>query len=233
MKKLFSVALLAIFCLAGCGGGSGSNGPTVVVSTLAFPLQSAYTALIRRGYSKNYVVDGTCSGSAIESALAATTAPLGVQFEGTQAALVADSRLTLLFADCTPIPSPVTLFSTSYWDSNFVPLGETVPGGDYSVFLTPPTFPESVRVGTSGILGRLNNYSNASKTVFTGHTDISFVIEPESADTAIVNLIAKDYDSSGIPTGTQQSRYRITNTGVLEPVSIDIQFSDQTRLRLQ
>lgn len=231
MMKILLFAVLAISALVGCGGGSGSTGPTVVVSTLTFPLQSAYRALVGSGYSKNYSVEGTCSGRAIDSALAAAPAPLGVTFEGIQAELAADNRLTLFLSNCAP--SQTTLFGTSFWDSNLVPLGEVVPGGDYSVFQTAPMFPVSVSVGTTGTFGVLNSYSDATKTVFTGRTDITFVIEAETATTAIVNLVAQDFDGGGASTGTQQSRYRIATTGALIPISIDIQFADGTRLRLQ
>jgi hypothetical protein len=51
------------------------------------------------------------------------------------------------------------------------------------------------------------------------------LVEADSANTAIVNFIARDYDASGRLMETVQSRYRIDAGGALIRVSVDYQWS--------
>lgn len=51
----------------------------------------------------------------------------------------------------------------------------------------------------------------------------SYVVETDTATSAIVNLIAKNYNAAGTLTATEQTRYRIASTGALTPTSTDIQ----------
>lgn len=80
-------------------------------------------------------------------------------------------------------------------------------------------------VGHAGIVGTITVYTDSSKNVVNGREDLSFVVEPDTASTAIVNLITRSYDSSSQLLYTEQDRYRITTTGALTLVSIDAQFA--------
>lgn len=59
----------------------------------------------------------------------------------------------------------------------------------------------------------------------TGSRVFSYVVEADTLSTAIVNVIAKDYDTSNQLILTQQSRYRIAADGKLTSTSIDAQYS--------
>jgi len=58
----------------------------------------------------------------------------------------------------------------------------------------------------------------------------SYVVEADTATTAIVNLIGKIYTAAGTLSATEQDRYRIAATGALVPVSADILYSTGTHL---
>jgi hypothetical protein len=60
-----------------------------------------------------------------------------------------------------------------------------------------------------------------SQTVTSGRYDFSYVIEPDTANTAIVNLTLKDYDAANTLISTQQNRFRLAMTGALVPISVD------------
>ena len=228
--SLRALALASTLALAACGGGGSSAPAGPTVSTLSFPLKSAYASLLATGYSKTYAVSGTCNGSATETLSAATG---GASFEGASGVLSTNQTLTITFTNCTPASSAAT--ATGYYDSNYVPLGSSIPGTSYRVYAPGLTIPSSVAVGSTGTIGTANNYSSSTKATSVGQTSLSYVVEADTANTAIVNLIARTFDASGRLTSTEQDRFRISATGPLTPVSIDIQYAltSTTRLLLQ
>ena len=202
--------------LSGCGGGGGSSAPAgPVTSTLSFPLLSAQQTSTANGWTKNFTISGYCSGTGTETDSPATTA---TTFEGAPA-LSGGVAITWTFTNCTPASNADT--STSYYDSNYIPLGYS--GSSYGVFSTPASIPTYVTVGSTGTIGTETYYTNNTKAMVTGRADFSYVIEADTSTTAIVNLIQKQYDATNALTVTAQNRYRITATGTLTPVSIDYQ----------
>jgi len=209
MKRLYGVMGLCIALgLSACGGGSGGS-----VSTPSFPLKSAYITLVASGYSKNYTVSGTCSGTASE-----TVAPAqpGAFFEG-KPGFSAASTVTISLTNCTQTTTTATL--TSYYDTSYTPLGFSIVGGEYGVYLVPAVIPVSAGVGDSGIIGTVTTYTDSTKTTPTGREDVSYVVGADAVNTAVVNLIFKIYDAAGVLGSTEQDRYRITTEGVITPVS--------------
>lgn len=201
------MAFFVVLGLSSCGGGGGS------LSTLSFPLKSAYSTLVANGYTKNYTVSGTCSGTASE-----TVAPAkpGAIFEGTSG-FSAASTVTISLTNCTQATTTAT--STLYYDTNYTPLGFNIVGGEYGVYLMPVVIPVSAVVGDSGKIGTITTYTNSTKTTQTGREDVSYMVGPDAIDTAIVNLIFKIYDPAGVLSSTEQDRYRITTNGVITAVS--------------
>ena len=226
--RTFLAASFTCAFLAACGGGSEGT-PAVqqpAASTASFPLQSGYKALVANGLSKSFTVSGSCSGSGNRSSSPANTA---ATFEGV-AGFSATSTLTLSFTNCTPASTALT--STGYFDSNYVPLGVNSVGVNYGVYLTPLVIPTSVLVGGTGVLGTQTLYTNSSKVTLNGRVDQSYVVEADTSTTAIVNLISKIYTAAGTLTATEQNRYRITSTGALTPIAIDIQYASGSISRL-
>ena len=69
-------------------------------------------------------------------------------------------------------------------------------------------------------------YTDSTKTTSNGWSDDSYVIEADTSTTAILNSISKVYSSTSILTYTEQDRYRMTSTGALTPISLDIQYAN-------
>lgn len=220
---LIAIPLQLIAC-GGGGGGGGSTGP--VASTNSFSLLAGYTTLVAGGATDNFTISGTCAGTAT-----ITDAPaVASSFEGI-AGFASASTLTFTFTNCTPASGAET--STTFYDANYTPLGTSTPGTDYAKFQTvPPPLPASVKVGDTAAYGTLIEYTDSSKAVTTGTRILSYVIEADTATTAIVNLISKSYDNTSQLLGTQQTRYRIAANGTLSMVSIDIQLSTTSTLHL-
>ena len=214
-----AIALPVIFLLAGCGGDTA-------VSTLSFPLGTAYKTIIADGWSKGFTVAGDCSGSGNRTVGPASTP---ATFEGVTG-LSAVTTFTMTLTNCTPAITNQTF--TSYYDSSYVPLGIDSPGVNYGVYATPPTLPTTVKVGDTGPIGTMNLYTDSTKSIPNGTLVQSYVIEPNNSATAIVNLVSKNYDQSGTLVSTEQSRSRIDSAGTLTPVSTDIQYANVSTTHL-
>ncbi len=230
MKRILSaIALIAVSmtlaaCSGGGGGGSASSGP--VTSTLSFPLQSGYNATVANGFSKSFTISGTCSGTGNRAQAPATTA---ATFEGVAGF---SAVVTFTTSSSAPCATSSATSSTSYYDTNYIPLGFNSVGVNYGVYLTPPVFPTSVMVGNTGIIGTVTLYTDSTKTVANGRVDTSYVIEPDTANTAIVNFIGKLYNATPALIATEQGRFRIATTGALIPISTDIQYANISTLHL-
>lgn len=231
--RQYSVITLAIFTsalLTGCGGGGGGAAAPVgpVTSTLSFPILQAYKAFIAAGATKSFVVSGSCTGTASVTSAPATTPAV---FETNPAALSAVKTFTATLANAPGIAGcPATLASTStgYFDSSYIPLGFNSPGVNYGVYLVAPTIPVSAVIGGAngtGVIGTETLYTDSTKTVGNGRIDSSYVLEADTSTTAIVNLISKLYTSASVLSVTEQDRYRISATGALALVSIDLMYS--------
>lgn len=210
--------------LSGCGGGgSDSSGTTpplpVPAVTTSFPLQAGYQARIKAGSNDDFTVTGPCAGTANISNGAASPAV----FEGSSG-FAATQSSTFILTNC-----PKTVLSgTSYFDATYTPLGSSTTGAVYEKFLTAPlAFAASVKVGDTGTVATFTRYADSTKAVVTGQRVLSYVVEADSANTAIVNLISKTYDTATPAQllSTQQSRYRIAADGSLSIITIDNQFS--------
>jgi hypothetical protein len=127
--------------------------------------------------------------------------------------------LSINFTSCTASSSVST--ATSYFDSNYTPQG-SVASAISRVYLTPPVIPASVVVGSGGRIGTLTNYDRSPTPVVIGRTDVSYLVVPETATTAILNLTSVNFDTADTVISTEQDRYRIGITGALTPISIDI-----------
>lgn len=228
--SLVTLALFTGTVLTGCGGGSGGSAPAApvgpVVSTLSFPVLQAYKAVIASGSTKSYVISGSCTGTANVTSAPATTPAV---FEANPAALSSVSTLTATLIS-TPgfVCAPTLAFtSTNYYDSTYTPMGFNATG-NYGVYLVAPTIPVSAVIGGAGgtgVIGTDTLYTDITKAVPNGREDVSYVLEADTATTAIVNVIIKHYTAAGILSGTEQDRYRISATGALVPVSIDLLYS--------
>ena len=224
-KLLTATALFSLLSACGGGGGGGGSATTTVASTNTFDVNSGYRRLVSTGFQKTFTLGGGCTGSLTITAAPATTP---ATFEGTNG-LSGVSVSTMNLTNCTPASSSST--ETRYYDTNYVPLGKS-SNDEYTVHIGTPTLPSAARVGDAGIAGSANTYTNNTKATSTGRDDTSYAIEADTATTAILNLITKAYNTSGILTLTEQNRYRVAADGTLTFISFDLQRSGTSTLRL-
>lgn len=221
------LASFASALMAGCGGGGGDpGGAGTVAATTAFPLLAGYRARISAGSNDNFTISGTCAGIAQIANGVATAS----NFEGV-AGFAATQNATVTFSNCTPAAS--TASGTNYFDANYASLGTSVSGVEYSTITTVPMpLPTSVKVGDSAVYATLTTYADSTKAVLTGQRVLNFVIEADTASTAIANLVAKTYGTSNQLLLTQQIRYRMVADGTLTLVTIDVQYAGTSTAHL-
>jgi hypothetical protein len=233
MGTITRIIFLALcFVLSACSGGGGGGGSAstpapsgAVASALSFPLQTGWKALIANGYTNTFTISQDCSGTAT----LIQTRPSAATFEGV-AGLASVLTTTLAYTNCTPASAVQT--ETDYYDTNYVTRGFSVSGANYGIFRAAPIIPTTVKVGDTATLGTEDVYTNSSKTAGAGTRVISYVIEPDTASTAVLNITARDYDIGANLISTEQDRYTMDQFGALTYKSIDLQFATPSTLHL-
>ena len=152
MKALkYTLAATSFALLVACGGGGGGSGgsPAPVASTNTFDLRAAYVALFTTPSSNQFNASGTIEGVSVTGSGTATSGSVTAgTFEGLQSLQRSQTISATFTGNGQSIPLTVT--STDWTDSNYVPRGST--GDDYEVVVGTPTIPTTARVNDTGVL---------------------------------------------------------------------------------
>lgn len=208
IKLLLVTASVAM--LTACGGGGGGGGtPAVIASTETFDLRAAYVAQFTTPASNQFTVSGKIEGISVTGSGTATT---GSVTSGTFEGLSALQRSITVSATVSGNGEtvPLTVTSTDWTDSNYAPLGST--GDEYEVVVGTPSIPASARVYDTGVLFTATTYPDNNKRFPTGTVTASYVIEPETASTAIVKLIRTYRNTFSTITDISTATLRIDTT---------------------
>jgi hypothetical protein len=228
-RKLFLPIIIAI-ALAGCGGGGDSSpsaGPAPApVQIISYPLFAAYKNRVNTGSNENFSISGTCTGSA--NVITAPTS--AANFEGV-AGFGSSQTIRLTYTNCSPASAAIT--GTSYYDSNYGPLGSVIPNTEYARYQAlPQPIPLSIKAGDTAILATQDVYTDSSKTTRTGQRTVSFVAEAETVNSIFFTRIVRAVNTANQLLFTEQTKYRLTDSGALSILSIDIQYSTTSNNRL-
>lgn len=90
--------------------------------------------------------------------------------------------------------------------------------GFYAVVTGAVTIPASAKVGDGGTWYSSNIYDPSSKNVQIGTRTTTYVLEADTATTAIARMIEIDRDLSNNVSGTTTSAFRITTAGAITPL---------------
>lgn len=221
MKKpnfFYSLALTLVFALSACGGGGGggSTSTAPVTSTETFQLRTAYVNYVTETRSLPFKVTGTSSGYSVSGS---GTATQGALTSATFESKAAQQKTTTVTGSITAngTTSPLSSSSTDYVDSNYNPLGEI--GSEYSVVNSGISIPTTARVNDTGILYTSNRYTSSSKTTLLGTSTVSYVLEPDTAATALFKVISTEKDTLNKQTSVSTVTFRITAAGALTRIS--------------
>lgn len=227
--NLLGSLLIVAGVLSACGGGGG-GAAAPVASTSAFPLNTIWTNVYTTAASNNYTISGTVNGVSVTGS---GTATFGNVSAGTFESIAGFQRTTTATGNVVAngTTTPLNSSSIDWTDTNYAPTGES-GGTDYVVVTGTPTIPANVHVNDTGSLYTANRYSDNSKTGFRGTKTVTYVVEADTATTALITLISVEKNSFGSTTATNSSQVRVTPAGAFTRVKETLVESD-TALTVQ
>jgi hypothetical protein len=211
--------------LAGCGGGSGGGG--VVASTADFPLGAISQSVISGTTSAAFTLSGSIDGlSVVGSGTMTAGAPIASPFEEDSSALAKTSTITGTLTRRGENSRAIAEASVAYYSDSYRYLGEE--SLYYIVARSPGQFPVSARVSDTGEFYRAEVYGDSTKSELLGTIVATWVLEPDTASTALWKLILVFRDTSGSISSTSVTTSRIRPEGTSRVVSIVVTTSGQT-----
>ena len=217
MKKIKSlIAIVGLSLLSACGGGGDGGGggggtPAPVASTSAFNLQAAYKSDNATSSSYRLSITGMQGTSPVSgNATAETGAVTSGTFEG-QPAL---QQRTIIFGSITfnNQTVPISGSKISWMDTNYMPRGQS--GKEYIVVDGTATLPTAAKVNDTGAVFTAKRYTTSDKTTLLGTETMTYLMEADTATTALVTLITVVKNNAGNTIGTGTNQYRITTANV-------------------
>ncbi len=208
LSRLFLILFSCGFVI-GCGGGGG--GPaTPVASTDTFPLAIIFANSLQSS-SSPFSISGSVNGVSVSGSGTVTRGSLR---SGTFEGVTAQQRTVTATGSFSVngISYSLNNSSVDWFDPNYLPLGET-GGADYVVVTGVPVIPANVRVNDTGTLYTANRYSSSAKTLLRGTETVTYVVEADTASTALLTLITTEKDNFNSTISTYSSQVRITPTG--------------------
>ena len=214
LRVWFVSSVLAV--LAACGGGGGGGSTAPVTSTETFQLRTAYVNYLTDTRSLPFALTGTVSnvsvsggGSLTQGSMSSTT------FEGQ----AAQAKVTTVTGTVRGNGQSVSLASTTtaYVDSNYNPLGFS--GSEYEVVTSSAPIPATARVNDTAVWYVTDRYTSSGKTSRVGTTTSTFVLEPDTASTALLKIIEVERNTSNTVTSTSTITFRMTPAGALTRLS--------------
>jgi hypothetical protein len=225
-----TLGLTLILAISACGGGGGgsptSTGP--VASTETFQLRTAYVNYVTETRSLPFTVTGTTSGYSVTGSGTATQGSLTSATFESQAA---QQKTTTVTGSITANGTNVQLSSssTTYVDSNYNPLGSN--DTDYTVVNSGASIPATARVNDTGTWYSTIRYASSTKATQRGTGTVSYVLEPDTASTALLKIILVERDNSSNETYRSAVTFRMTPAGALTRIS-ESAVEDSTSLTL-
>ena len=229
LRRFATLGPVLLACaLSACGGGDSAGVPTPTPPPVldGYPLQAAWKARAQAGSTEEFVVSGSCNGTVVLTA----GVPVAADFEGVPGFQASQSSQATL-SDCTP--ATLSTSGSTYTDANYGLVGTATSGQEYAKFAaTPMALPATVKAGDSATVVTLNTYTSSTKLATTGSRTWGYVVEADTATSVIVNFTTKTYNTVNQLLATQQVKYRLSSTGTLAVLGIDIQYSNTSQNRL-
>ncbi len=214
------LGLLATLVTA-CGGGDGSGSGT---QSGTYDLQAGYSNLVTTGFTSNVSLSGTVITDGVSASFTGTgtltlTAGASTTFNG--AAAVAQQETLSATVTSDGQSEPVTTNETNYYGTGtYAYVGQTA-NGEYAVSQAPLTYPDSVVVGSSAVLGTVSVYSDSTMSTPLGSSQVSYAVTASDvADSLTVTITTQDYDTSNDLLETDVATYTLSSANVLSFVSL-------------
>ena len=214
LRKLISIyAVSALLVACGGGGGGSDSSPT----TYALDTFQSSFGSVPRSFS------ATAASGADTYTLFISSAPAtDAMFEGalrkraTQTLTVRKNGVTI----------GASTFDSFYQVAPWQAIGATYSDGTYAVATTlNPALPNAAAVGSSGSLGVLTLYTNATKSTVVLRQEATWTLESDTATTAFfcVSTVARNPAGSVVATTSGCTRYDTSGNpvGIRFTIAVD------------
>jgi hypothetical protein len=214
-KTRYFVCLLLLGLLSACGGGGNDAGSSpAIVET--YPLRTAWINYLSEARSYSFTSLRTDNPILVSGTLQQFAAQNDVFENAVVRSKVSVSSGTIQANNQT---SSFQEKETIYIDANYSAVGLVDDGNGYAVVSSPSLIPQTAKIGDSGMIFVANLYASSDKSILLGTKSLSYVIEPETANMALLKLTETTQDPQGLVTDTIVSVFRITPSGNLTRIS--------------
>ena len=86
----------------------------------------------------------------------------------------------------------------------------------------PPVFPVSVKVGDTGDIGNIDYYTDSTKAVPDGFSNVMFQVLPRTADTVVIDFAIILFDALGQDEAAEHDQWEITSSGAMTLVLVSV-----------
>jgi hypothetical protein len=222
IRFLLAASLISLFTACGGGGGDSVAPPVTTIDTYQF--KTAWVNYFNDSSTLNFTVSGMVSGVTISGTGKLTQ---GVPSTGTFENVVGLQKTSVVTGNLTGtlngvvVTVPLDATSTSYVDTNYLPLGQTDAEGGYVVVTGTVTIPQTVKIGDTGPLYAGTFYSSSAKISPLGTFAVSYAVKPDTitGSDALLSLIEVDQDASTGKSSTSTRTFRMTSAGGLTRLS--------------
>lgn len=221
MKPLRSLIVTgALLALAGCGGG-GDSAP--VSSTNDYPLLQAWANYVNTSRTRSFTITGTMQGGTVTGSGSATVGSLqAASFEGSTVL----GKTTVVTGSFTASGQvfPYGSSSTEYYGPapSYTALGYN-SSSEYGVVTSRNPIPQTARINDTGSFYTITRYLTSNKSSTKGTTLVSYALQPDTANTALLKVIATERSSGGTVESTSITTFRMTPTGDLTELTEEYQ----------
>lgn len=224
---LILLTLIVTACGGGGGGGdSGSSAPPpapIADPNLTVPFQTAMANLVNNGINKTFTVTGFVDNSTVTNPVPRTTitgsgtltigTPVSATFNG--GSVLKSTQVVTGSATANGQSTPIAASAIVYYNAgNYTIAGSST--GTTTIVYAPYTNPSTIKAGSTGTLG-----TGSTGGIFPTTTTNVYTVAGDSVSSLLVTLIDTVREGSGGKT-TSQSVYRVTTSGVVTLVSIDV-----------
>ena len=224
--KYLLILLTLILTACGGGGGSGSSAPPpapIADPNLTVPFQTAMANLVNNGINKTFTVTGFVDNSTFTNPVPRTTitgsgtltigTPVSATFNGGSVLKV--TEVVTGSATANGQSMPIAASAIVYYNAgNYTIAGSST--GTTRIVYAPYTNPSTIKAGSTGTLG-----SGSTGGIFATTTTSVYTVAGDSISSLLVTIIDTVRDSN-VGKTTSQSVYRVTTSGGVTLVSIDM-----------
>ena len=215
-NKSFVSCLFVAALAVGCGGGGDAVPES---SAMSFPLSQIAQSVVQERGSYPVRLEGTATYSGESVPVTGSgTVSLSTGSGTFEGVVHAERRVSVTGSvSVRGVTVPIAANVQEYYGADTKPIGR-IDSDSYCVYEGQSPIPAFVKVGDSGSWYNSVCYTSSAKVSRVSTSSATYVIEPDSATTALLKLVQRVNSGSG-QGNVAVASYRITSAGSYTKVS--------------